>query len=218
MTLTSGYEMTTAATNLFNAFITVIMMIGVLKMKGPKIRKQVWLAAFALFLLVSLIGTYVHGIELSESGRNSTWNILYIVMALMVAALASAVLYEIHGPSCLKKAVPAFACLALAFIIIRPLLSSGFLPFLIYCGGTLLFLLVKILLARKEKPHLILLFWAIVVLIIGSALQNVKTLKFHLVYDFNYNGVYHVFTLVFLIMSYLCIQQADRLDTAEKQN
>lgn len=218
MTLTSGYEMTTAATNLFNAFITVIMMIGVLKMKGPKIRKQVWLAAFALFLLVSLIGTYVHGVELSEAGRNSTWNILYIVMALMVASLACAVLYEIHGPSCLKKAVPAFACLALAFIIIRPLLSSGFLPFLIYCGGTLLFLLVKILLARKEKPHLILLFWAIVVLIIGSALQNVKTLKFHLFYDFNYNGVYHVFTLVFLIMSYLCIQQADRLDTAEKQN
>ena len=133
MTLTTGYEITTAATNLFNAVITVILMISIFRMKGPSARKYVWGASYGLFLLVCLIGTYVHGVQLSPTGKAQTWNILYIVMAFMVASMAVSVLYEIHGPSVLKKAVPAFAASAVAFVILRMVFSSLIFPMTLSC-------------------------------------------------------------------------------------
>ncbi len=217
MTLTTGYEITTSATNLFNAVITVILMWDIIRMKGPAARKYVWGVSFGLFLLVCLIGTFVHGVQLSEAAKNFTWDILYIVMAFMAASLAVSVLYEIHGPSCLKKAVPVFVVSAIIFVILRQIFSSkmsnDFVLFLIYCGGILIFLIIKLLLARREKPHLTLGLWGIAALIAASVLQNVKSIRFHLIWDFNYNAVYHLVTLVFVILMYLFVKRADELDT-----
>jgi len=219
MTLTTGYEITTAATNLFNAVIMVILMGGLFRMKGPSARKAVWGVSFGLFLLVCLIGTYVHGVQLSPAGKAETWSILYIVMAFMVASMAVSVLYEIHGPSVLKKAVPAFAAFAVVFAVLRlvisPYISNGFILFLIYCAGIQVFLIIKLLMARKEKPYLMMMVWSILVLIAASVLQSVKSIKFHLIWDFNYNAVYHLVTLVFLIMMYYAIKRAALMDTAE---
>lgn len=220
MTLTTGYEITTAATNLFNAVITVILMIDVFRMKGPAARKYVWGASFGLFLLVCLLGTYAHGVQLLDAARSRTWDILYIVMAFMAASLAVSVLYEIHGPACLKKAVPAFAASAVVFVILRKMFSSyvpnDFVLFLIYCGGILIFLIIKLFLARSEKPHMIIGLWGIGALIAASVLQNVKSIQFHLIWDFNYNAVYHLVTLIFVILMYFFLKRADELDTAKE--
>ena len=220
MTLTTGYEITTAATNLFNAAITVVLMISIFRMKGPAARKYVWGASFGLFLIVCLLGTYAHGVQLPETVKSQTWDILYVALAFMAASLAVAVLYEIHGPECLKLTVPVFALSAIAFVILRQVFSSlvpnGFVLFLIYCGGILIFLIIKLFLARREKPHMIIGLWGIGALIAASVLQNVKAIQFHLIWDFNYNAVYHLVTLIFVILMYCFVKRADELDTANE--
>ena len=222
MSLTTGYEITTAATNLFNAVITVILMIDIFRMKGPAVRKYVWGASFGLFLLVCLLGTYAHGVQLSDAARSRTWDILYIVMAFMAASLAVSVLYEIHGPACLKKAVPAFAASAVVFVILRQMFSSyvpnDFVLFLIYCGGILIFLIIKLFLARREKPHMVIGLWGIGTLIAASVLQNVKAIQFHLIWDFNYNAVYHLVTLISVVLMYCFVKRAYELDTAKERD
>lgn len=222
MSLTTGYEITTAATNLFNAVITVILMIDIFRMKGPAVRKYVWGASFGLFLLVCLLGTYAHGVQLSDAARSRTWDILYIVMAFMAASLAVSVLYEIHGPACLKKAVPAFAASAVVFVILRQMFSSyvpnDFVLFLIYCGGILIFLIIKLFLARREKPHMTIGRWGIAALIAASVLQNVKSIQFHLIWDFNYNAVYHLVTLISVVLMYCFVKRAYELDTAKERD
>ena len=222
MSLTTGYEITTAATNLFNAVITVILMIDIFRMKGPAVRKYVWGASFGLFLLVCLLGTYAHGVQLSDAARSRTWDILYIVMAFMAASLAVSVLYEIHGPACLKKAVPAFAASAVVFVILRQMFSSyvpnDFVLFLIYCGGILIFLIIKLFLARREKPHMTIGLWGVAALIAASVLQNVKSIQFHLIWDFNYNAVYHLVTLISVVLMYCFVKRAYELDTAKERD
>lgn len=218
MTLTTGYEITTAATNAVNAVITALMMLRLFHMNGPKIRRQVWGISFILFFAVCILGTIVHGIVLSEGTRTLLWDILYVILAFMIASFAVAVRYEIHGFSDVRKTALVCVLLSIVFLAVRTVLKNtavpGFLPFTVYSGGMLLYLIIKILSARKAKPHLTLLLCAIFLLITGTVLQTVKQIRFHLIWDFNYNGVYHLFTLFFVLLTYVFVQRADRFDTA----
>ena len=218
MRLTTGYEITTAATNAVNALITAVLIVRVLHLNGPKIRRQVWSVSFILFFVVCILGTIVHGIVLPESTRSLLWDILYIAMAFMIASFAVSVRYEIHGPSAVRKTALVCVFLSIVFLAVRMVLKKtavpGFLTFTVYSGGILLYLIIKILSARKAKPHLTLLLCAIFLLITGTILQTVRQIRFHLIWDFNYNSVYHLFTLFFVLLTYVFVQRADRLDTA----
>ena len=136
----------------------------------------------------------------------------------MIASFAVSVRYEIYGTAGVRKSALVCVLLSIVFLAVRTVLKNtavpGFLPFTVYSGGMLLYLTIKILSARKAKPHLTLLLCAILVLIAGTVLQTVKQIRFHLIWDFNYNGVYHLFTLFFVLLTYVFVQRADRFDTA----
>ena len=46
-------------------------------------------------------------------------------------------------------------------------------------------------------------------MVAGSILQSVKSIRFHLIWDFNYNAVYHLFVLLFVLFLWKGIQRAD---------
>ena len=218
MRLTTGYEITTAATNAVNALITAVLMFRVFRMSGPKLRRQVWGVPFILFFAVCILGTIVHGIVLPEEIRSLLWDILYIFLAFMIASFVVSARYEIRGSSSVRKTALVCGFLSILFLAVRMVLKHTavpvFLPFTLYSGSLLLYLIIIILSARKAKPHLTLLLCAIFVLIAGTILQTVKQIRFHLIWDFNFNSVYHLFTLFFVLLTYVFIQRADRLDTA----
>ena len=95
--------------------------------------------------------------------------------------------------------------IALLFSVLRFVFPARikFVQFSIYAVLLLLYAIVKLISARKEKPYLNYFLLGIFFLVAGSVLQNIKSLKFHIILDFDYNSIYHIFTL-FLI---LCVHK-----------
>ncbi len=201
--LTSGTEATTAVTNLINACITVLPMVWMMR-KGKSMRNRVWGAMFLLFFCICILGMIVHGVAFDAALLEKIWAVLYVVMAYMVAAFVTAILYEIYGASCVKKAVIVNAVLAGAFSILRLIVNArygaGFAVFLIYCACNLPVVLVLLVLNVKKKLYLGWYLAGVIVLAIGSYLQTVKAIRFHLVWDFDYNAVYHLSLLAFVLL------------------
>ena len=77
MHLTSGYELTTAITNVV-IFITAI--IGLFKIKNDKL----WKLFFILVIIDSFLGTIIHGFEMSIQLNVLLWIILSIFFSITV--------------------------------------------------------------------------------------------------------------------------------------
>lgn len=209
---TTGYEITTAATNLFNAVITAILTWKMIHFVKPDLRKVLWGITFLLFFLVCVFGAAVHGFVMTLEENIILWRYLYAVMSVMVASFTCAVVYEADGPSDIKRTVIIAAVLAGVFLVLRVILEVryhiGFLAFTCYSAGSFLFCAVKLLSVRKKKPYVNYILAGIASLVIGSILQTMKGIKFHFIFDFDYNAVYHLFTLFLVLFVYKGLKES----------
>ena len=122
----------------------------------------------------------------------------------MLGSYVVAILFETHGPLYLKRFLMINSILAVAFSALRIFLdekfSMGFMVFIIYCLLNIIFVSAQLYRSRKENPHFIWLAAGIVFLVTGSVLQTIKSIHFTIIWEFNYNCVYHIFTLIFVIL------------------
>ncbi len=212
--ITTGYELTTAVTNLLNAFITAVLMIRIHQTVTPPLRRLLWNLTFFLFLTVSLAGAAVHGIVMNQETYKLLWNVLYSVMGIMLAVFVTALMYEGYGPAYVKKTALTAGLLVAVFIPVQLYLETtyriGFIGFIVYCLINIFLITLMLLKVRKQKTYLNWFLAGIFFLIAGSILQQVKSIKFHLIVDINYNVIYHLFILIFALLSYRGILEASR--------
>ena len=90
----TGYDITTAITDLINAFAALIPICSLIKSGLEKRRNRLWTAAYSLFAANCLTGFIVHCFALPDTVNLIIWSLLYIVMGLMLAAYVSAVRYD----------------------------------------------------------------------------------------------------------------------------
>ena len=212
--LTSGVEFTTAATNIVNAIITAILISIVFRCIRSKARRSVWTAFFGLFLLICILGAVIHGFAFDDTVRKVLWLILYGIMAFMIGSYVVAILYETHGEDKIRKAVKINACLAIAFIIFMAIVSMfleyTFTVFIIYCACYVLVIIGLILSKIRQKLYCGWFLAGVGFMIAGSILQTVKTILFQVgPLEFNYNAVYHVFTIFYILFQFIGVMRAE---------
>lgn len=222
MILTDRAEFTTAITNIVNAGITLIPMILLLKKASERTELKskclIWFTSFGFFFAVSLLGFIVHGFVWTDKEADILWRILNILISFMLGSYVVAILFETHGPLYLKRYLMINSILAVAFSALRIFLdekfSMGFMVFIIYCLLNIIFVSAQLYRSRKENPHFIWLAAGIVFLVTGSALQTIKSIHFTIIWEFNYNCVYHIFTLIFVILQFIGVMRSIRAKEA----
>ena len=90
MTLTTGYEFTTAATNVFNAAVTAFLAWKLIPSIKPKQRRLCWGIVFCLFFAVCIFGAAIHGIAMEQALKSYLWHYLFTLLAFMLASFVTA--------------------------------------------------------------------------------------------------------------------------------
>ena len=212
MEWTVDLEMTTAVTNLVIAAAAVMLFLRIRqKPCDDRVRKTLWLVTFALLCLSGVYGFFVHGIKMDTRTLNAAWMPLSFLMGIMVASFTTTALYETFGKRVLKKAVIINLILAILFFLVMLFLSKFiagyFIVFIAYSALNFVFCLILYLATARKRKHTLLYAVAILLIMTGSVLQAMRTIHFQVVWQFDYNTVYHLFLLAALFFLYAGYQR-----------
>lgn len=214
MQLSTGAEFITAVTNLINALVTVILMIRMPKLPGSRMRICLWEVSHAFFLIVCMLGTLVHWFVWPKEYNRLIWNVLFTVLAFMITSFMTCIFYETKGPSWVRPSAAASIILAVGFAVVKNVImhGGGFIVFTVFSGTIIVFLLIFLMLCAKQKPYLKWFIAGLLFLTVGSVIQGMRAIRFHFLVDINHNVVYHLFTLVFVFLTYKGITEAAKKD------
>ena len=205
--LTTGYEFTTAATDLINAIVAFIPICWLIKHSLAVRRHKLWAISYALFSLNSFIGFIVHGFHLPENINLIIWSALYIVLGVMLAMYVSSVRYDIHKEEGFDRfirnelliSVVVAAVIAVINVIDYHYSFPLFSLYGILNVGMVVVQLFKII---KTDRRFLWYLLAITAFFSGNILQAINTIRFTLIWEFNHDSVYHFMMLLFLLIQF----------------
>ena len=212
---TAGTELTTAVTDLINGVIAVGPTLWFLR-KNPRTRRdRLWAAAFGMLALMSAAGFLIHGFIMSASLNDLLWCGMYLFLSLMVCAYVIAVKYDLDGENGLSRFRRADILLAVTVSVGLGILNwlypdYSFVLFSVYCLAHLAYCIVRLWRQLRSRPCFSWYLLSIFILILGSALQAVKSIQFTLIWPFNYNAVYHWMTLLFMLVQFHGVRAAEK--------
>lgn len=209
MQFTSPPELTTAITDFILGCQSLIFlfMIRSYSRKEP-LKIRIWSWVFGLLATVSIYGAVVHGIVMDRETQIALWMPLTFLLGMMVSIFAIGVMYDWKGSGVLKKATVTMLSLGVIFfiamLILSKLVPNSFIIFIAYSGGTMLFSLViyACLAAKRRDGSLVLMAAGIATIIVASVLQAMRSIHFTLIWEFDFNSVYHVIIMVAVILFY----------------
>lgn len=178
-------------------------------------RYLLWTIAFGMLVIVSIAGFFVHGFIMSESLNNVLWYGMYLLLCLMISSYVIAVKYDVDG----EKGIAVFFKLNIALSVIVTFLLDimtyvlpgySFLLFSAYCLGNLVYCIVKLFQQIKIKSVFKWYLASIFILIVGSVLQSIKSIQFTVIWEFNYNAVYHFMTLLFMVIQFCGVRLIEK--------
>ena len=191
--LTSGYELSTAITNLL-IFITSIILILNIKKKPFR-----W---FYYFICIdSFLGVIVHGIKMSSLINEILWIILYLLFCITFNLLLHLF--------CNVKLKKVFIISLISFIFMALIFMCAIkfninkldnIVMLLYALSIVLYCLYNII---KKSPINKYFIIGIIIQIIGIIPIFISLNIWYL----NYNGICHLFTLITIIIFYLGIRK-----------
>ena len=210
MTFTANQELTTSITNLINSIITFFLLMNVLHLKKEKEGKLLWIITFGLFLISSFAGAAVHGIVLNSEVKRTFWIFLNFILCFTLGAYSLCIFYEVYGYKFTRKLIPVYCAICLLVSLYNNFIATGYTRFVVFCIADLLLLMIVLLLNIRKKPYFIIFILSIIIFIIGSYLQTVKSLNYDFIVSINHDGIYHLFVLVFVLLNYFVLLKTDR--------
>lgn len=166
---------------------------------------------------MSVAGFFIHGFVMSLELNNVLWCVMYLLLTFAICAYAIAVKYDLDGEKGLapffKRSILIASIVAVALGVMNYLLPDwSFLLFSAYGLAYMIYCIIRLWGKKKETPAFGWYIVAIIVMIIGSVLQSVKSIHFTIIWEFNYNAVYHWMTLLFMLIQFHGVRRvaADR--------
>jgi hypothetical protein len=193
-------EQTTAATDLIIALMAVVAATY-LERNGPgRLRGTLWRSVLILLAVAAMLGAAGHGLVLGERTYLALWGVVYLPLALLVAAFLAATIRDLAGDAIARQAIPALVVVALAFFAYMLLDPDNFLPFILYETVAMLLCLAGFIWIsiRGKLAGAGWITAAIAVNILAAAVQAEGSLSFTLVWTFDHNGVFHLVQMVSL--------------------
>ena len=191
--ITTGYELSTAITNLL---ILIVSLILIYKIKDKSFR---W---FYYFIAIdSFLGVIVHGIKMSSTLNTILWVILYLLFSITFN-----ILLNLFCNVKLKKVLIISLITFISMVTIYMIsIKCGIknldnIVMLLYALAIVLISLYNII---KRKPVNKYYIVGIIIQIIG-----IIPIFFKInVWWLNYNGICHLFTLITIIIFYFGIKK-----------
>lgn len=205
-------QLTTAVTDLM---IGIFAAYFIIRMKGisepRKRRKTIWKAFMWTMLASGLGGFFIHGFRISDRVVAFAWFLLIFIMFATASTYAMAVLYELLEDAKLKKMVYILIVLNMAGYIVTLIASrytSKFLAvFVIYAGILMLasLVLLAFMIIKRKAYYCLYLMAGAVLQVAGGVVEACRTARFTLIWEFDFNSIYHLATvasIIFFLMAY----------------
>jgi hypothetical protein len=207
----STTELTTAATD---GLLGILAVIGLVLLSSCRDRDSwkvgVWSSVLITLVVVSILGTVVHGFDLSEAARELLWRPLYLLLGLLVALFVVAAVYDWLGRSTASRLLPMAVVVAALFFLLTQVVQGTFLVFVIYeATAMLLALIIYMYLAvRQHRDGAPLMALAIVLNIFAAAVQASGSISLAVIWQFDHNGVFHLVQMVAVVVLVLGLRRS----------
>ncbi len=165
-------------------------------------KARLWTVIFGLLALAAILGTIVHGFEMSKALQTIIWYPLNFSLGLLVAFFLVAVVYDIWGETTARRVLPLMAIIGTVFFGITLVWPDQFLVFIIYETAAMLFAMGAYVwvACRGHLEGAWLMVAGIFVTIVAAGIQAGKIVSFSLIWSFDHNGVYHLVQMAGIIL------------------
>jgi len=188
----SATERTTAATDLMLAVEFLLFAIFFFKSVTDYRRAAAWSVPFLLLAGAFFIGAIAHGIQMPENINKRLWLLLAGSSAFGLAHLVSASVGE-WRPAWYKKSLIGMSLAAIIFIGITVKFSSFtvYVVFIVITMALVSWLNAMCVEQSGNKKHVLIIFGAVLTAI-ASLVQLIKSIHFTIIWEFDYNGAFHL--------------------------
>lgn len=202
----SPTERTTAATDVLIA-LAALGGIGYLRSQPHPVPADTsaWTWAFALLAVSAALGAAYHGLALDGPRRNALWQALTLCLALAIALVASGTSRDLLGDEAADRALPALLATGGAVYALSRAFPGLFIVFLLYQAVVLLAALAAYgtlaVSGPDEGPA-----WVsagVVLALAGAVVQARRRSRIRLVWEFDHNGIFHLFQTAGLVVIWL---------------
>lgn len=226
--MTSPTELTTAATDLILGFLALFCACWLLTLRRfDRWKAGTWATLFIWLFLASILGAIVHGLELPttydaffasialKNLHGGIWAVLDLTLGFTIAYFLVGAFYDFAGLRASKIALFILLPLALVFVGAKLTLQAlgynfGFLLFILYEGLAMIIALILyvILLFQKRPRGGFFVLLGILVTILAAVLQTIRSIAFTMIWEFNFNGVFHLTQMVGVILLLIGIHRS----------
>ena len=198
-------EQTTAITDIILALVAfggILILCWNLPNSSATWKIIIWSAAFGMIGLAAALGAVAHGLVISQTIHDRIWQLLNMALALAVSLFVAGVTYDLWGLAACLKALPVLLIAGLGFFGATLLYPDIFFIFIVYEGLALIFSLSAYiyLAVRGDPAGAALMAAGILISILAAGIQANKSISLTVIWQFDYNGIYHIVQVVGLIL------------------
>jgi hypothetical protein len=199
-------EQTTAITDVLLAMAATLFIV-LIRAKGIKTDSKktlIWIAAFGFLALAAALGAIAHGIEMTKELNTLVWHPINLCLGLTVAFFTAGVIYDINRFNIAGYILVLLIISSLLFFIVTLIIPDSFLIFILYEALAMLFALVSYLILSfggKLRGAWLMTF-GILISLLASVIQAMGTFQLTLIWEFNYNGLFHILQIPGLLFIY----------------
>ncbi len=197
-------EQTTAITDLVLTILAIAMIVNLYKTGRSldKLKTNIWVRAFGFLAFAAFMGFLAHGFQMSAQLNRILWQPLNLSLGLAIAFFVIGVIYDYRGNNTPRWLSPTIIGIAVAFYLFTILKPGSFYVFIIYESIAMLFSLsIYIILAvNKKLKGAWLMAAGIFVTIIAAAIQASGAVFINLIWQFDFNGIFHLVQMVGLVL------------------
>ncbi|MEH0158733.1 hypothetical protein V6R21_32155 [Limibacter armeniacum] len=211
---------TTAATDLLLGLLSLFFSYSIYKMKAKdKGKATIWAAAFLLLSIGALVGSVRAGFVLSDATKFALNQPFYLSLALTVALFVIGLFYDLTNGHITKTHVLSILGIGAFFYILTVIFSGMFFIFLGYAAVAMLLALFaySVFAVSGKVKGASMVASGILLTLTAFAIQASKAISFHLIWDFDHNGTFHLVqilgtTCIFIGIS-ISLQKTDNTKT-----
>ena len=209
ITFTTGTELTTAVTDLINAVLALLLLLRCHRMADSnRLRHLGWQLLLICICLSSLLGTVIHGIDISAQACAKAWPPLVLIMYITAASLLFCIYSEAEFRSRLPLAIMAaallFGLLMVIFFCVNDATYWRLKIFFIFAAFCLVLSAIRCLqLWRSGRHGMLMIIAAMAIQIIGGVCQALHFTHFTFIWEFNHNAIAHFCISISLLLFYI---------------
>ncbi len=199
--IASTTERTTAATDLLLAIAAFVGAWHLGRRAPGSLAARIWAGALVAAGLASVLGAVTHGLEMSETLRESLWQPLFLLLGATVACFVAGGVADAYGPRPARLVLAVMLIAALGFYVATRLSGGKFVVFVVFqAAGLVAALAIYLRLTARRRPGAIVVAAALALSLAAGVIQASESLALRFVWEFDHNGIYHLVQLGGLVL------------------